>query len=96
METIESLTKTLYGILNEIRILLGVDEEWVMVKCSYYSWGWHVEIRPTLLTFGTCTHLFTRGFSSGKKGDLKKVLKDAIQEATEELELLKVGKTRAI
>jgi hypothetical protein len=97
-ENIETLTKTLYAILNDIRLLLGLSEEWVMVKCSYYSWGWHVEVRPTLLTFGAYTNIFTRGFSSGsnKEKDLKNILKEAISESLEQLELLKEGKTRGL
>lgn len=79
---------------NELRELLKISPDVVQVTLSFFANShWHVEVRPSLLTFANHTHLFTRGYH-GK--NLMETLDEALDGTNEELTLYKKGLTRGI
>ncbi len=89
---------------EEMRVLINAQpgcsdhplgEEHTEVRLSYLSDGqWILDISPSLMAFGDkFTHLMTRGYHSM---DLAELLDEALKGQTEEVELLKNGKTLRI
>ena len=89
---------------EEMRVLINAQpgcsdhplgEEHTQARLSYLSDGqWILDISPSLMTFGDkFTHLMTRGYHSM---DLAELLDEALKGQTEEVELLKNGKTLRI
>lgn len=77
---------------DELRKLLELSEEMTQVTLELFSNNkWHITVRPSLLTFGDQTHMFTRGYH-GK--NLMETLDNALDGTTDELALYKKGLTR--
>lgn len=92
--TTEGQINKIFKKADELRKLLNFPEEHTQVRLSrWHKVIWNLEVRPSLVTFGTHTHIMQRGYH-GKI--LNKVLSDALKGANEELELYKEGKTRGI
>ena len=93
-ESVEGKVREISCNANELRELLKLSPDMVQVTLSFFAnKQWHIKVRPSLLTFGDETHLFTRGYH-GK--NLMETLNEALVGTTEELELFKKGLTRGI
>jgi hypothetical protein len=92
--SVEAKIRKISRRADELRKLLDISEDMTQITLSFFANShWHVEVRPSLLTFGDQTHLFTRGYH-GK--NLMETLDEALDGTNEELTLYKKGLTRGI